>query len=350
MKQLMLIIITVFSINIVFGNVSQLGDAPIKKSIFDLISYQDVQKVTIEFNIDEMIANTRSEESFKGKFSFVDQNGVAQTWKMKVELRGRFRRTHCSEMPPIKLNFKKGDLAEAGLSLHDDFKLVTQCIEDEEEAKNALFKEFLAYRMYNELTDYSFKVQLLKIDFKDAVSGKVKKQWGFIIEDTAQMRSRLEGEKFEAEFGIKNNQYSDEHRKRVALFEYMIGNLDYDMYKKVHNVKLIKKSESLIPIPYDFDFSAIVSAPYAILNPNFGVKSIKDRLYLGVAEDLANMKETRDLFLSKKEAMLSLVRNFKLLKREERIEILYYLKSFYKEIDDIKLPVLNQSTNLTISD
>ncbi len=347
MKHLTLTFALSFLIAVVFASSNQATDPVANQSIFDLVNYQDIQEVTLELDLEKMLANRRSPDAFKGTFSFEDNHGEMRNWKTKVNIRGKFRRTTCTEMPPLKLNFKKGELAEAGLTLHDDFKLVTQCIEDETKAKQLLLKEFLAYKIYNELSDYSFRVQFLKINYKDLSTGKVKKQWGFIIEDTAQMRGRLAAEKFDGKFGITKDQYNYTHSKRVALFQYMIGNLDWDMYTKVHNVKVINKTNRLIPIPYDFDFSGLVSAPYARLSTNFNVKSIKDRFYLGNAEDLEDMDQTIKLFESKKEEIIDLVKNFKPLKKEERREILTYLNSFYKDIDDIKLPVLKENTNLT---
>ncbi|MBK9015576.1 MAG: hypothetical protein IPM82_16760 [Saprospiraceae bacterium] len=45
----------------------------------------------------------------------------------------------------------------------------------------------------------------------------------------------------------------------------------------------LKKDGGLIPVPYDFDFSAIVVAPYARLNTDVGQKRIGDRVFMGNA-------------------------------------------------------------------
>lgn len=311
-----------------------------KESLFDLINEEDFKEVNLEFDLDSLLRDRRNTNSFKGILTFEDHNGQLQSWKTKVKIRGKFRRFRCTEMPPLKLSFKKKSLMEAGLALHNDFKLVTQCIEDEKEARALLLKEFLAYKMYNELTDMSFRVQFLKINFKDIHSGRTESQWGFIIEDTAELRARLTAEKCSQKFGLNPAQFNEQQFKTMALFQYMIGNLDWDAYKKVHNVKVIDKDGILFAIPYDFDFSALVFAPYATLNPNYQQESLLDRMYLGHPDQLEDMAAVKQLFETKKTNIIQLVKNTKELNRDDRRTMLNYLHSFYKNIDDIQLPKL----------
>ena len=105
----------------------------------------------------------RNTEKHPAVFSFTDQSGAVQTWNIKVNLRGKFRRTRCENLAPLKLNFKKSELKAAGLAKFDDMKLVTHCMSSKSDAKALLQKEYLAYRLYNELTENSYRVQLLKI-------------------------------------------------------------------------------------------------------------------------------------------------------------------------------------------
>jgi len=108
-------------------------------------------------------------------------------------------------------------------------KLVTQCIEDEALAKKLLLKEYLAYKLFNQLTDKSFRVQLLKINFIDSHTEEQKVQYGFLIEDTAEFRNRLGATKVDKIYNIQPELLDREQFKIVALFQYMIGNIDYDL-------------------------------------------------------------------------------------------------------------------------
>ena len=97
-------------------------------SIFDKMAYQEVLEVTMEGDFSTLRNNRRSADAQKVIISFKDADGQLQTWTTKVTLRGHFRRMRCDAMPPLKLNFKKSELKEAGLAKFDDMKLVTQCM------------------------------------------------------------------------------------------------------------------------------------------------------------------------------------------------------------------------------
>ena len=50
----------------------------------------------------------------------------------------------------------------------------------------------------------------------------------------------------------------------MMLFEYMIGNTDMSIWA-LHNVRLVQKpNRTLTAVPYDFDLSGFVHAPYAM--------------------------------------------------------------------------------------
>lgn len=307
-----------------------------KQSIFDVMNYQEVLEVTLESFIDELKTNRRMKDEVPGKISFVDANNNQQEYLIKVAQRGHFRRMFCNEMPPLKLNFKKGDLKAAGLSKFDDLKLVTHCIENPKEAKETLLKEYLAYKLYNGITDASYRVQFLKINYVDVHTGEKTKQWGFIIEDTAQLRDRLQASKCEdCEFFDFTKHQEDQFRK-AAVFQYLIGNSDWRMTTG-QNLKFMEKDGKILTIPYDFDFSGMVDAPYAIPNPNFGLTSIQERIYLGFAEERSNLEPVLNFYAEQQEEILAKVDNFKMLKSRSRKEIKEYLTSFFDNMDNLEI-------------
>ncbi|RMG76788.1 MAG: hypothetical protein D6714_20800, partial [Bacteroidetes bacterium] len=134
------------------------------RSIFDLMHYREVIDVRIEADLDELTENRRTESPVEGRLSFEDENGNLQNWDIKVHLRGRFRRMFCA-MPPLKIDFKKGQLEKSGLLPFDDLNLVSHCLSETTTAKNLLLREYLVYRLYNQITSYSFRVQLARVTF-----------------------------------------------------------------------------------------------------------------------------------------------------------------------------------------
>ena len=303
-------------------------------SIFDLMNHQEVLEVTMTGDFETLKTNRRSGDGQTVVLSFMDASGQEQTWTTNITLRGNYRRMRCTAMPPMKLNFKKAELKEAGLAKFDDMKLVTQCME-EAGSKATILKEYLAYKLYNELTPASFKVQLLKITYIDTKTERTIKHWGFLIEDTAQMRNRLTAEKSEKKRGFLAKDFHSENFYLTALFQYMIGNSDWDMIM-CRNVKMLNKNGKLLTIPYDFDFSGLVNASYATPNSNYGMTSIQERIYMGYEEDLEHLEATLDYLNTKKKALKSIVKEFKPLPTRDRRAVLTYLVSFFNTSHKIK--------------
>lgn len=311
------------------------GIAANPTSIFDLMNHQEVLEVTLEGDFETLKERRRSAEGQMVSLTFADANGEEQLWNIEITLRGNFRRMRCTAMPPMKLNFKKKELKEAGLAKFDDMKLVTQCMKDDDDSKAAVLKEYLAYKIYNEITDESFKVQLLKITYKDTKSGNSTKQWGFLIEDTAQMRNRLGVEKAEQKRGLKKDAFNQTSLYQTAVFQYMIGNSDWNI-TACRNVKMVVEDGKTLMIPYDFDFSGLVDASYALSNANYEMSSVQDRIYMGFEDDLVSLDATLDFYKTKQSSIKELVKNFKVLRMGDRRVVLNYLNSFYDNIDTIE--------------
>lgn len=314
-----------------------------KESIFDVMSQSNTLTITLIFNVQEIIDNRKSEKKQPGILTFLDKRGVLQNWKIDVEARGVFRRYNCPEMPPIKLNFKKSDLKEKGLSKFDDYKIVTHCIEDYESAKAVVLKEYLAYKYYNSITENSFRVQLLKINFVDSQTGIIRQHFGFIIEDFALLRDRVGAEKCKNPLGLTKDEINREEYKKLALFQYMIGNSDWSL-RQVRNVKIMLLNGKNVVVPYDFDFAGLVLAPYARVNSDYGLTSLRERVFLGFEEDLKDMEAVKKRFKKRKGKFRRKAKYFHHLHKVHRKSVLIYLKSFYKNLEDIQLPTIKRGS------
>ena len=310
------------------------------QSLLDLMSYQEILEVNLETDLAQLTEDRRSKKEVKGNLSFTDHTGRFWSWNLKVKLRGNYRRLNCSGTPPLKLNFKKGELAEAGLSKFDDMKLVTQCLEDETVAKKLLLKEYLAYKLYNQLTNKSLRVQLLKINFIDSNNGDQKVQYGFIIEDTAEFRNRTGAIKMDKVYNIQPELLDREQFKIFALFQYMIGNIDYDL-SSGRNLKMVEINDKVVTVPYDFDFSEMVKAPYRTGSKRLNVTKAGDRAFLGFPEDTRDMETAVELFKANRKALLKIIANFNILEKSERIFVKNYLNEFFDSITEVKLPPVN---------
>jgi len=306
-----------------------------KQSIFDLMTYREVVDVTLEADFGQLKSDLHNDDYHPAHLAFKGADGQMQDWDIKVKLRGAFRRMKCADVPPLKLNFKKSDLEAAGLAKFDDLKLVPQLVQDQVVAKELVMKEYLTYKLYNQISDYSFRVQLLRITYKDVSTGKKDKQWAFIIEDAAQLRSRFGAEKADKSFNLSAENFHNQLARKVAVFEYMIGNADWGFGTR-KNVKFMDKKGKIIPVPYDFDFSGLVNAPYAVPNSNFGLTSVQQRIYLGFPEDVGKLHGTIYHVVGKRADLESVIMDFKYLNYASRLEMIEYLSTFFDNPESFK--------------
>jgi len=306
-------------------------------SMFNLMSHTEVLDLTIETNWEAFDSDRRKGTEYPAAIHFKDQYGQSNDWLLKVSIRGNFRRMECPTIPPLKLNFKKKELAAAGLAKFDDYKLVTHCVKNPVSAKELVLKEFLVYKLYNSLTENSFRVQLLNITFKDTKTGKIIQQSGFLIEDTAELRNRIGAEKVKQKYNLPIADFQQDKLRQLAIFQYAIGNTDWRL-NSGRNLKFVQKEGAILAIPYDFDFSIFVDAPYSTIDSNIGAKSKYDRIYLGCEEVLPNLNPALGQFKEQQPQLLQIIADFKLLKEKTRKRLQNYLNRYFNNYQYIKWP------------
>lgn len=310
----------------------------ITPSVFDQLTGQEVLEMELITDINQLLISQNAEAKYQAaQIRYENEDGRSESWNLKIKVRGKFRRTVC-DFPPITLDFKRDDLKARGLSKHDKLKLVTHCADDRALGTSLLLREYLAYRLYQEVSPYSYRVQLVRIHYIDsdgAVSGI--RRYGFIIEDTDEMAERIGGQECDdCQYPDASTLDADATRLH-AMFQYLIGNSDYSI-PVVRNVKLIRRQGDgqLIPVGYDFDFSGLVSAPYALPATHMGQLAIKQRIYLGLPETDSKLGQTIRYFLDKKEALLEEVDQLRLLPRSQRQEVREYLLTFFDQMEGLQ--------------
>ena len=296
------------------------------QSLFKNFQESEILDITIRTDFEYILADKKNEDYQDASLSY-KKDGELVDWDLKVRQRGKFRRRSC-EMPPLKLNFSKKKLEGAGFKPFDKMKLVTYCINDDASYDNVL-KEYLAYKMYNELTPYSFQVQLVRVTYIDTKKSMRKiKRYGFLIESTSELEARIGLQKVEM-LSIAPEKLHLKQEGLVAEFQYLIGNADWNL-ASMHNLKLLKKSATspVILVPYDFDFSGLVDAPYALPNNNVGQRSIKQRVYIG---QYPNERSNIQGYLAAKRADLyAIISDFKFLDWTIQGEMKGYLDRYFE--------------------
>ncbi len=252
-----------------------------------------------------------------------------------VAPRGHFRRANCN-IPPVLVNFNNPESPKH--KTLGKLKLVIGCGSRGND-EQLLIKEYLIYKIYNILEDKSFRVRLVKLNYRDSRS-KVKpfSQYAFLIEDDNEMAARNGCIKqLKAQYLTESTNRS--LMTKVAVFEYMISNGDWSVPNN-HNIKLIfdKSDPTALPyaVPYDFDHSGFVNASYALPNELLGTESVTERVYRGFPRTMEELQSTLDIFRNKKSQILALINNCVYLQSRTKKEIVDYLEEFYSTINNKK--------------
>jgi len=302
--------------------------------IFDLISEKDMAGIRLTTDIDALIEKCKQDEYLPGLFTLKKSRKMTWSIPVKIKCRGKFRLMKC-DFPPLKLKFKKDDLAAKGLNEYNELKLVTQCLDEKQASRELLLREYLVYRLYNLLTPHSLRVQLVNVIYENtAQRSKNIKQLGILIEDPQELAYRMGGE-ISDEMGTPVDSLHRKQEMLVSMFQCMISNADWD-YVMCRNVELIKMKDDgkVMLVPYDFDFSGLVAAPYARISSGLGQKNVRDRVYLGACTSLDDLRPIIQYFLSKQDDLLGFVDQFDELSSESREDIRNYLLSFFTNLKD----------------
>ena len=84
---------------------------------------------------------------------------------------------------------------------------------------------------------------------------------------------------------------------------------------------------------YDFDYSGIVNADYAVPFPSLPIETVRDRLYLAVCRDESVFTEALKEFVEKKDAFYKVINEFPYLSERTKKDMVAYLENFYYGID-----------------
>ncbi|PHN05233.1 hypothetical protein [Flavilitoribacter nigricans] len=325
------------------ANASPASETDNRQTVFDLLYGQEIVDVTLETDMVRLMENIKTDNYQSAIFTFNNKQGESLSFQAEIRSRGNFRRRVC-DFPPIKIKFPKEKLVGADIKPHNKLKLVTHCLDDRNAGQENLLKEYLAYKLYQELTDQSYRVQLVRISYEDT-KGKVSrvKRYAIILEDTDEMAERLGGEECDC-LNPQKEQLDLRLEGIHAMYQYMIGNEDWSIAMN-RNLKMVKPldGQHWKPVPYDFDFSGLVNASYALPNTQMGLRSIQDRLYLGMPIADTELEYLFEYFRSKRGALVQIVEDCKFLSRNGRNEVIDYLESFYLTIDQMEDVV---STNM----
>ncbi len=308
-----------------------------------LFGADDMLEIRLDLPLATLKNNRDSENELGATIQYQDEAGASVVVDVEVRARGRYRRRDdvCT-VPPMRLNFKTSAMRNTVFEKQDKLKLVTHC-KGTDRYTQAVIREYLTYRLLNVLTDDSYRVRLLRITYVDTGADSDEEvHYGFLIENKDRLAKRRGKDVIEIPKTTVAALQAD-YSNMISLFHFMIGNTDYSQILGppdepcCHNhVLFAEEGQPIYSIPYDFDQSGIVNALYALPNPRFRLRNVKQRLYRGRCVNNNQLPKSIEHFLAKKDEILGLVSEHPVLSRSSKKQASTYLEDFYKVIESDK--------------
>lgn len=299
-------------------------------SIFQDLGQIANQEVIMVLDFEALNELRKKDETFPARIQYKNAGGDSVSWNVKLNVRGRYRRLFC-DFPPIKVVFPKKELQAKGFASFNDLKWVTHCFEDHESDEH-LLREYLAYGMYQQISPYSYRTQLIKVTYINTNKPNQKiMRFAFVVEDDAEISQRLGLKECKDCFVANRDSLDLKSENSVAVFQYLIGNTDWSIARGQKNVKYFKplSGGKMVVIPHDFDFSGFVDAGYAVPATGTNIQTVKERAFLGFKAEKAIWEETLGLYKAKQNAFIQYIEGFPHLKESSKKESIRYINSFF---------------------
>ena len=256
-----------------------------------------------------------SKQEHAGTLAFVGPAGDSVALDVRLRTRGHFRlQRRICDFPPLKLSFDKQQVKHTVFAGQGGLKLVVHC-QDRDSYEQNLLQEYLLYRVFNLITEKSFRARLARVTYLDR-SGKAKPvtRYAFFIEDDDPMARREDAQVLEQK-GLTQLDTEVAHTGLVAMFEYLIGNTDFS-FAALHNIVMIRDSTGTVfAVPYDLDFE----------NNAFAARGWYDNTAMAL---------TIARFDDRKDSIYALFRSQAGLDPQRAEQTLHYFDEFYRTIND----------------
>ena len=268
------------------------------------------------------------------------------SYPVMLSARGITRKmSNICSFPPLRVDLQPRGPAGSLFEGQGRLKLVTHC-KGSADFQQKVLLEYAAYRLYNALTPLSFRVRLANIDYVDESGRPETSRVGFFIEDIDDVARRNGAVRAHTAAMVPLAQIEPSAGARFAVFNYMIGNLDWSMRAGppeegcCHNGRLLAArpgATAYTPVPYDFDFSGLVDAPYATPPEGIKVSSVKQRLYRGYCAHNPHATAYATAMAAKQPQLVGILATVPGLDPKTQAKAAGYLEGFFKDVAAGKL-------------
>ncbi len=301
----------------------------------------EILAVTITAPLTTLVKERPKEDYLPGEFQYTGADGTAVKFDIQIRTRGHFRHNTC-DFPPLSLNLKKSQTDGTLFAKQNKLKLVVHC-DDSKRYEQIVLREYLAYRIYNAITNMSFRVRLLRVTYVDSEDRRDEQvRYAYLIEHKKRLAERYDMQDLKvARTTVAAIQ--PDRLNLTSVFQFLIGNTDFSPIAGppgsncCHNYVLFRKdSAPIIAIPYDFDQAGFVDAPYASPNENLRIRTVRQRLYRGRCNNNHHIAASVDRFRDSRDEIYALINEQEGLEPRVRKSLLRFTDKFNEVIDDPK--------------
>ena len=243
--------------------------------------------------------------------------------------------------PPLRVEFTAKPAPTSLFDGQHRLKLTTYC-RTAPAYQQFILLEYAAYRLFNVMTPMSLRARLANVDYAEE-DGKVGiSRLGFFVEDSDDAAKRNGLVEARMPPRILTSQIDAMSAARSALFEYMIGNLDWSMRAGpagdvcCHNFRLFAASPTaqsgLIAVPYDFNYSGLVNLPQALPPEGIPINSVRQRYYHDYCVHNPEALRAAAEFRAKRGELMAVLNSIPQLDDSHRRSAAAYLESFLSDI------------------
>ena len=296
---------------------------------------EEIVELTLDLPLDRVLKDRGATPgSHSARLSYRDGTAAPQTLAVQVQVRGNRRKdpTVCG-FPPLLVKFPPAAGQGHLFGPVAELKLTTHCLSD-----MYTLREYLVYKLYNVLTDLSYRVRLCRVTYHDTGGrGTTTVRYAFFLESTEALARRSQATVVPKRLFISMENVNPTAMATMAVFQYMVGNTDWSVPYR-HNIRLLSQSllSPPVPVPFDFDYSGLVMAPYAVPPEQLGITSVRQRLFRGYDFSPETYAAVRDLFNARRAALYKVYLACPYLSRDEQEFATSYLNGFYKTLNDAK--------------
>jgi len=299
-----------------------------------LFSSNELLQVTITADFGDVFKgrDTLRPRVRPARLTVAGDDGAPRTVPVSLSTRGHFRLkpTTCP-FAPLRVVFDTSGAGGTPFARQRALKLSTHCRTGNHELEQNVLREYLAYRIYNLMTDRSFRARLARVTYAEARdTSKRVTAYGFFIESERDLGRRIGARLLEARGG-KFADFDPAQTDLLSVFEYMIGNTDFSIWA-LHNIRVYANVGTYFPVPYDFDWSGLVNATYAFPDPRLGINNVRERLYRGPCRTPEELAPTFARFNAQRDSVFALLRGLPDVDARHRKETEQYFTEFYQTI------------------